>query len=271
MQTTLFDREGRRLVLNGEGKRLQTRAAMLLALAEQVRSEFLGDRGAFRCRMAGPAVLQLHWGRRIATALSARYPLAQITFGSENEGAAVAAVAHGEADVALVTHDALDRIDPSLAVVDVGVTRFHIAIGATHPLARQRVQGKGLRAPVAAVLEHDFVCPTRPPFRALAGGPATDGWRDDVFPRRVRYRADDLLLVDGLVRAGMALAYLPDYLLPQLGLERLVVYDCPYGCAQRIVLVHRPSRASGWIHTVLAAVAKAAPRSAASARSLLAP
>lgn len=251
LQTTLFDREGRRLVLNGEGERLQTQAAPLLALAEQVRSEFLADRGAFRCRVAGPALLSLKWGREIARALSARYPHAQVGFGSETEDSAVAAVARGDADLALVTRDAAERMETGLAALDVGVTRFQVAIGATHPLARQHRKKNGLRASVASVLAHDFVCPTRPPFRALSVGPATDGWRDDVFPRRVRYRSDDLLLVDGLVRAGIALAYLPDYVLPELGLDRLEVHDCTYRCEQRIVLVHRPTRASGWMHVVL--------------------
>jgi DNA-binding transcriptional LysR family regulator len=256
LQTPLFDRRGRRLLLNAAGTRLRERAAPLLAHADQLQAEFLGERGAFRCQLAGPALLQLQWGRRIAAALGARFPAAQVSFGSEPEDQALAALVRGEADLALVTREALpapDTRDTRLAVLDVGTTRFQVAIGERHPLAKRR-RGGGFRAAVKDVLRCDFVAATRPPFRGLAGAPATDGWRDDVLPRRVRYRSDDLVMVDGLVRAGLALAYLPEFAIAELGLSRLEVLDCPYHCEQQVVMVYRPSAAAGWMSTVVAAV-----------------
>ena len=265
LQTTLFDREGRRLVLNGEGARLRAHAASLLAMAAQVRAEFLVERGAFRCRVAGPAVLQLRWGKRIAAALGARYPLSLVTLGSEQEDAAVAAVALGDADLALVTRAALPGMDAALAALDVGVTRFRVAVGPTHALARKQQKARGRGVPIRDVLQHDFVCPSRPPFRALAGGPATDGWRDDVFPRRIRYRSDDLLVVSALVRAGEALAYIPDHVLAELDLAPLSIDGCDYRCEQRIALVHRPGKAAGWMHVVTDALKSAHPARASKA------
>lgn len=254
LQTTLFDRRGRQLRLNAAGARLRERTTPLLAHADRLRAEFLGERDAFRCRIAGPAVLQLEWGRRLAAALAGRYPGAQLAFGNEPEEEAVAAVVRGEADVALVTRGALTAPDARLATQRVGHARFQVAIGARHPLARARSRGR-YRAPVADVLRHDFVVPARATFHGLAGGPATDGWRDDVLPRRIRYRSDDLLLVDGLVRAGLALAYLPDYILPELGLARLEVVGCAYRCEQDVVMVHRPANAAGWMTVAVEALA----------------
>jgi DNA-binding transcriptional LysR family regulator len=253
LQTTLFDRHGRNLRLNADGARLLDRAAALVASAEQMRSEFLGTRGSFHCRIAGPALLQLNWGRRIAGLLAERFPGAQLTFGNEKEDQALTALARGEADLALVTTAALGALDPRHSALAIGQTRFEVAIGAAHPLA-VAAPASGPRAAVAEVLKYPFVVPTQPPFRGLQGGPATDGWRDDQQPRTIRYRSDDLLLVDGLVRAGLALAYLPDYVLAELQLLRLALTDNPFSCTQQVVLVYRPSSASGWINYVVDAM-----------------
>jgi DNA-binding transcriptional LysR family regulator len=251
LQTTLFDRQGRTLRLNADGRRLLDRAAALVASAEQLRSEFLGARGGFRCRLAGPALLQLNWGRRIAQLLAARYPAAQLAFGNEKEDEALAALARGEADLALVTTAALGALDPRQRSQAIGSMRFELAIGGGHPLLAQG------RAGLDEVLHHPFVVPTQPAFRGLQGGPATDGWRDDLLPRCIRYRSDDLLLVDGLVRAGMALAYLPDYVLAELQLMRLELEGLSFSCVQQVHLVYRPSEASGWVNYLVAALAAA--------------
>lgn len=253
LQTTLFDRQGRTLRLNADGRRLLDRAAALVASAEQLRSEFLGARGGFRCRIAGPALLQLNWGRRIAQLLALRYPSAQLAFGNEKEDEALAALARGEADLALVTAAALAALDPRQHSQVIGSMRFELAIGSGHPLLRPGPA----RAGVGEVLQHPFVVPTQPAFRGLQGGPATDGWRDDLLPRCIRYRSDDLLLVDGLVRAGMALAYLPDYVLEELRLTRLELEGLPFSCTQQVHLVYRPSEASGWLNFLVAAMCAA--------------
>jgi DNA-binding transcriptional LysR family regulator len=252
LQTTLFDRRGRQLQLNAAGVRLRERSAPLLASADQLQAEFLGERGAFRCRVVGPTLLQLPWGRRIALALRARFPGAQVSFSNEPEEPALAALHRGEADIALITRGALPAHDARIAVLEIGATRFQVAMADRHALARggRRVH----RALVSEVLRHDFVAAARAPFRGLAGAPATDGWRDDILPRRVRYRSDDLLIVGGLVRSGMALAYLPDFALTELGLTPLRVLECPYHCEQSIVMVYRPSDVSGWMSAIVDAL-----------------
>jgi DNA-binding transcriptional LysR family regulator len=258
LETTLFDRRGRQLLLNAAGARLLDRSTGLLADADRLYAEFAGEPTAVRCRIAGPALLQLGWGRSIAAALTARSPGAQLVFGDEPEGVALAALGRGEADVALVTRAALGGHAARFAVVEIGVARFQIAVGPRHPLNHPR--GGRRRVAIAELLGHDFVAPTDPPFHGLAGGAATDGWRDDVLPRRIRYRSNDLLVVHGLVRAGMALAYLPAYAIAELGLDRIEAVGCRYHCEQAVVMLHRPAAAAGWMAAITASLAGRARR-----------
>ncbi|MCW3479427.1 LysR family transcriptional regulator [Neisseriaceae bacterium JH1-16] len=241
LATSLFDREGRALRLNADGQRLLEKAAPLLAAAAQLHADFAGEPDSFKCRLAGPALLQLRWGEQLAGRLTARYPQATVSFDAMDEAAALAAVLSGDADLALVTLAEERRLDARLTAQVVGKTEFRVALGARHPLAGTP------SASLATVLQQDFVAPIRPPFAALNGEPATDGWRDDLLPRRVRYRSDDALLTRALLAEGRALAYLPDYLVESLGLATLAIPDCPYRCRQQVTLVRRRQPAAGWI------------------------
>jgi len=241
LATSLFDREGRALRLNADGQRLLEKAVPLLAAASQLHADFAGEPDSFRTRLVGPALLLLRWGQHLAAHLAERHPLATMSFDAMDEPAALAAVLSGDADLALVTLAEERRPDARLTTRSLGETEFRVALGASHPLAERP------SAPLATVLQQDFVVPIHPPFAALDGEPATDGWRDDLFPRRIRYRSDDALLTRALLTEGQALAYLPDYLIASLGLATLSIPDCPYHCRQQVMLVRRRQPASSWI------------------------
>ncbi|MDN0083427.1 LysR family transcriptional regulator [Crenobacter sp. SG2305] len=241
LATTLFDREGRALRLNSDGQRLLEKAVPLLAAASQLHADFAGEPDSFKCRLVGPALLQLRWGQQLATHLAECHPLAAISFDVMDESAALAAVLSGDADLALVTLTEGGRPDARLSTRPLGETEFRVALGARHPLAG------AVSAPLATVLQQDFVAPIHPPFASLDGEPATDGWRDDLFPRKIRYRSDDALLTRELLANGRALAYLPDYLIASLGLAILSIPDCPYRCHQQVMLVRRRQPAASWI------------------------
>ncbi|WP_394779367.1 LysR substrate-binding domain-containing protein [Undibacterium sp.] len=243
LQVRLFDRDGRSLKLNLEGEKLKSRAAALLAAAEQLQSEFAGDKQAFKCRIAAPALLQLRWGQEAAEHILADYPRAQFNFEQKTEHAALAAVLSGESDVAVVTTSVTATLDARLASLPLGETEFKVAIAPRHPLA---LAGK-TQVDVQQVLQFDFAALLTPPFVSLERHAATDGWRDDVFPRTIRYRSDDLLLISQLLAEGKALAYLPDYVIQRLGMQVLAITGCPYFCRQSVVLVHRESAGLGWI------------------------
>ncbi len=74
-----------------------------------------------------------------------------------------------------------------------------------------------------------------------------DGWRDDIFPRRIGFVTSSLKLIEDLVSAGMAIAYLPDYLVAKIQALPLKISGCPYTCRQDIKLVAKNPRDVGWL------------------------
>ena len=69
---------------------------------------------------------------------------------------------------------------------------------------------------------------------------------EDELPRRIRYWVDGLQVLLSLVKAGLALAHLPDFAETDTELVRMQVSDCRYTCTERLFLVHAPTQASGW-------------------------
>jgi len=244
LATPVFDRIGKAIRLNAAGERLRERAQELVALAEQTEAEFRGVSLRSHCRLLAPAVLQ--WG--FGAALAAQLPTHSLAFVTLFEDAALAALARGEGDLALVTEVALGAALPAgLEAKRLGEIRMQLAAGAGHPLAARG------EVPTADVLQHDFACPQRSMFCGLERGARADGWRDDRLPRRIRFWLDDLQLLISLVRSGQALAYLPDFALADApGLVRLTVPDCPYECVEQVHLVWRPATASGWLGALIA-------------------
>ena len=244
LATPVFDRIGKAIRLNAAGERLRERALALTALADQTEAEFRGVSLRSHCRLLAPAVLQWGFGADIA----ARLPGAGLAFVTLFEDAALAALARGEGDLALVTGVALEAALPAgLQAVRLGEIRMQLAAGTGHALAGRA------EVPTADVLQHDFACPQRSMFCGLERGSRADGWRDDRLPRRIRFWLDDLQLLISLVRSGQALAYLPDFaLVRQSDLVRLTVPDCPYECVEQVHLVWRPATASGWLAGLVA-------------------
>lgn len=244
LATPVFDRIGKAIRLNAAGERLRERALALTALAEQTEAEFRGVSLRSHCRLLAPAVLQWGFGADIA----ARLPGAGLAFVTLFEDAALAALARGEGDLALVTGVALEAALPAgLQALRLGEIRMQLAAGTGHALAGRA------EVPTADVLQHDFACPQRSMFCGLERASRADGWRDDRLPRRIRFWLDDLQLLLALVRSGQALAYVPDFALAQApGLVRLTVPDCPYECVEQVHLVWRPATASGWLAGLVA-------------------
>jgi DNA-binding transcriptional LysR family regulator len=259
LATELFDRSSRHLVLNGPGTRLVERARALLALAEQARADLQGADAAPECRVAGPAVLLWRDAPRIARALAA-YAHATLHANAMFEGDALRALARGEASLAVVTGAVIDGKDEAWSAdwdkVPLGPLALHLVAGAQHPLAAHAAAGR-CEASVDAVLAHPFACPVRSLFCGQDRGARSDGWRDDAYPRNIRYWTDDLQLLLAFVRGGDALAYLPDFALAEPGLVHVHVGDASVGCAEDGWLVWNRHTAPEWLAGVAGAVAVA--------------
>ncbi len=273
----LFDRSGKALALNRAGERLRERALQLLRLADETRAEFGRADAVPHCRVAAPPVLQwrhagalsdalAHATRRLAAPAPGAAPAhstAHLSLRSMPEDDAIAALARGEVDFALVTGDALPGGGGGAAwqrdfeAVALASLEMQLAAGRAHPLCAGLAPATRHRAVrTADLLAHEFACPSRSLFGGVDRGARSDGWRDDQLPRRIRYWVEDLQVLMGLVRDGRALAYLPSFALDDPALVRLRVPDCPYRCQETSHLVWRPGRADGWQGRLVAALRK---------------
>lgn len=263
----LFDRSAKALVLNQSGTFLLARAQTLLALADQARADLMGGRAAIDCRVGGPAVLLWRHGRPVGDALQ-EWPQASLRMQAMFEDEALAALARGDINAAIVTQEAIDgrreHWSEEWAVTPLGSIVQHLVGGARHPLVKQLAAagrrrratvGGALQATTAQVLEYDFACPPRSMFCGVQRGARSDGWRDDQLPRKIRYWTDDIHLLLGFVKSGAALAYLPDFALEDDELLRIHVTDCAYQCVEQVALVWNQVHAAEWLQRVAKALA----------------
>jgi DNA-binding transcriptional LysR family regulator len=251
----LFDRSAKQLVLNGSGRLLLERARALLALADQAKVDLMGERAAVDCRVGGPAILLWRHGRTLSRALRG-YPEGSLRLQAMFEDEALAALARGDINVAIVTGDVIEgrgeHWSEDWQVTPLGSVALRLVAGRDHPLVRalrrRTPAPAALEADTAAVLAHDFACPSRSLFCGVQRGARSDGWRDDQLPRKIRYWTDDLQLLLGFVTSGEALAYLPDFALDDPALQRIHVSDCAFECVEQVALVWNRRQASDWQH-----------------------
>jgi DNA-binding transcriptional LysR family regulator len=250
----LFDRSAKQLALNESGQFLLGRAQTLLALADQAKVDLMGERAAVDCRAAGPAILLWRHGQMLTQAL-AGYPQGSLRLQAMFEDEALAALARGDINAAIVTGDVIEgRGEHWLEdwqATPLGSVTLHLVGGRGHPLVTGlagQAAGDVLEADTATVLAHDFACPSRSLFCGVQRGARSDGWRDDQLPRKIRYWTDDLQLLLSLVKSGAALAYLPDFALADPELRRIHVSDCAFECVEQVALVWNRASASDWQH-----------------------
>lgn len=245
----LFDRSSKQLVLNVSGQLLLGRARTLLALADQAKADLQGENAAVDCRIGGPAILLWRNGRMLSQALSA-YPEASLRLQDMFEDEALACLARGEINAAMVTGEVIEgrgeHWSEDWEVTPLGQVAMRLLAGRKHPLVAQLPPGPLLEASTAQVLEHDFACPSRSLFCGVQRGARSDGWRDDQLPRKIRYWTDDLQLLLSLVKSGEALAYLPDFALADPELCRIHVTDCAFQCVEQVALVWNRANAAEW-------------------------
>lgn len=260
LSSELFDRSTRQLILNSAGKLLLERGQHLMALAEQTAADLQGASARVELNIGGPALLLWRDGPRLAQQLrAASQGTVQLLAMYEDD--ALRALARGELNVAIVTGAVIDGAGAHWSAdwdrLGLGSSTMQLLASASHPLvAQHRPDASGsVLLPVAQVLEHAFVCPSRSLFGGQERGQRSDGWRDDVLPRQIPYLTDDLQLLLGFVRRGEALAYLPEAALTEAGLVRIRTLDCPFVCTESVWLVWNRSTAPSWLARLIASTA----------------
>lgn len=255
--TPLFGRTARQLALNAAGQRLLPRARSLLALAGQARDEAMGEHATVDCRLGGPALLLWRHAQAASHAL-AGWPSAVLRMEPMFETDALAALARGDINAAIVTGEAIAgrpaQWSATWTATALGQLELRLVAGRTHPLVGGS-KASVVRKTSAQVLAHDFACPPHSLFCGMQRGTRSDGWRDDLLPRTIRYWTDDLQLLLGFVRAGTALAYLPDMALAEPGIVRVELSDQAFSCSEQAWLVWDAASAPAWQHALAEALA----------------
>jgi len=251
LNTQLFDRIGRNIVLNRQGEKFRHYALHIVHEADQALSEFIGQARAPQVNIAGPSVLIQHWLGTLLDNLP--HDQCDINVDVRWENDAINQLNNGGAHLALVTDMALEPIGQSTAYANIlmGSTLFKVVASPAHKLFSDYPSGLLTNE---QLLDFPFACPTVSPFCGITRGVGSDGWRDDKVPRRIGFRCNEFSVLMSLVGQGRALAYVPDFIAEHYGLTVIDVADCDYTCQENIHLVYKPSMADGWLNQLIAKI-----------------
>ncbi|WP_066966630.1 LysR family transcriptional regulator [Microbulbifer sp. Q7] len=248
----LFDRVGKKISINDSGRRLQQRAAEIVALARATRAEFGSVAQGPECRVAAPAMLQLRWAGRMQRQLAEQLGQSCLSMTSAYESVALKMLVRGEVDCALVTDAVSSQIGAGFSSRNIGTITMAVAASSAHPLVVG--QADPMHRPVSVTTQtlraYAFAAPRISPFGGDEQGIGSDGWREDKLPRRVSVVVNDYGALCNLVREAQVLAYLPLDLINEIGAVRIDVVDCPYECQRDLLAVWRGSR-HGWLDQLM--------------------
>ena len=246
LATELFNRVGKTLVLNDKGKEFVKHSSDLVHNYQQLTSRFKSDNHKFNAVIAGPAILLKSGLKKLLIPLG-NLPCS-VRINNVFEGEAISQVASGAAHIALVTREALNNSShANLVAVDVFNTGFSLAGAADHQL----VQTGSLTLNKNQLLHAAFACPLFSPLCGLEQGVGSDGWQDDIAPRNIVFRCSDYSALIEVVQSGLALAYLPNFVIDVLGFTKLTVKGVNSHYSEDIVLIYKPSKADGWLNKLM--------------------
>lgn len=241
---SLFYKQGRNIRLTPEGLALKKRAALIVQLEEDTKIELGGQKGTLNVVISAEEILHTHFGILLSENIHKSFSHSRFQFLTRTEAKVLQQVEDGEAHFGILTGEASHRLKAkTLAKVE-----FKTCASAKHPLLKKYSQTS--KIPVEEILRFPFVSPESAMLGKISTSASLDGWRDDKFPRQIRYRASGIKIMEKLLQRGSALAYLPDYYVNELGLVSLHVTGCPYSCQQSVKLICKDPGALGWMSKV---------------------
>lgn len=247
LHTLLFDRVGRNIQLNAQGKKFIHYAISLTHEFEQMRSEFLDNKCQYHLKVSGPAVL-LDASLHKIMPLTTRNNI-ELSADALYEGEALKRVIGGQSHLAIVTDEVLNDLSAlGLSSLSLGQTKYEVVAGRHHKVFSSFPDG---RITIKDLLNFAFICPKTSPFCGIERGVGSDGWFDHQFPRRIHSRSDDLNVLLSIVKHSQSLAYIPDTLLNTESLRVINVIDYPHAYTESYSLVYRASNADGWLNQLI--------------------
>ncbi|WDE02258.1 LysR family transcriptional regulator [Thalassomonas actiniarum] len=250
LNTELFDRVGRNIQLNSQGKKFIQYATKLVHEYEQMCSEFTGSKVKQVVNVTGPSVLLNHCLNTLIKLLPENNT--ELNIDARFEGQAIKRLVGGHAQLAIVTNEALTNIDTTdLHSVLLGTTTLKMVAAPCHRLFSHYPTGK---MTLKQLLAYAFVCPSSSPFCGIVRGIGSDGWPDQQFPRNIAFRTDDFSSLLSIVSQGQAVAYVPDFVITSKALRVIELVDFKYHAQETYSLVYKPAMADGWLKKLIAKV-----------------
>lgn len=239
----LFFKSGRGIRLTSEGKLLKERASQIIALEEDVRLELQGaEQGSVNVYLSSEEILQGSLGLEIIKKVNKLIPNSRIQFLIRSEGTAISQVLNGEAHLALITQDSPANVVSKL----LSRVSFRVCASANHPIFKAQHRKRSFK--MKEVLEHPFVVPDSSILGKITGSDSIDGWRDDIFPRKIKYKVCGVKMMEDLIQSDLCLAYAPDYFIEAAGLVTLKITDCPFICEQNVRAIVKDPTALSWLN-----------------------
>lgn len=241
---SLFYKQGRNIRLTSEGLVLKKRAALIVQLEEDAKIELGGQKGTLNVVISAEEILHTHFGIHLSENIQKSFAHSRFQFLSHTESKVIQQIEDGEAHFGILTGEVPQGIKSRI----LSKVEFKTCASPKHPLFKKFSQIS--KIPVEEVLKFPFVSPESAMLGKISTSASLDGWRDDKFPRQIRYRSSGLKIMEKLLERGHALAYLPDYYVKELDLVYLNVTGCPYSCQQSVKLICRDPEALGWMSKI---------------------
>ena len=247
LKTPLFDRVGRNIELNAQGKKFTTYASNLIQEYEQMCSEFTDKKVKHHLKISGPSVL-------LEASLAMIIPLLpdkniEMNIETLYEGDAIIHLANGQSHVAIVTDAALTNLDNlPLNSVPLGKTTCKVIASHQHPIFKDFPEGK---VKMSDLLNYPFICPKTSPYCGIERGIGSDGWLDHKYPRIITFRSDDINSLLSVVNQSVVLAYVADIVIDTDKVRVVEIIDCPIEYQENYSLVYRSSKADGWLNQLV--------------------
>lgn len=247
LQTDLFDRVGRNIQLNAQGKKFINYALNITHEYEQMCSEFTDKRKNYLLKVSGPAVLLDDGLKKIIPLISPNN--IELCVDALYEGDALKHLINGQSHIAIVTNEVLGDLSAfSLTSVSLGSTKYEVVAGHEHEIFTEFPDGL---VTMQDLLNYSFICPKTSPFCGIERGVGSDGWLDHKYPRKILSRSDDLNVLLSIVSQNRMLAYIPDIVINKEKLRVISITDYSHTYIEEYSVIYKPSTADGWLNQLV--------------------
>ena len=189
----LFSQKGRGLELTEQGKSLYERLPAVLAPLDDLLAQIAPKKEMSRLlRIASYEVFTTYF---LSSVISDRFNDWSIEMREALPGQIEALIGDGKSDIGL-TYLAIPH--PNVEFIKCGRVKMGI----------YGLKGNWSKTPVE---EMPFAAPINPIEGVPSGAKGLDGWPEHLFERKVKYRVDMMETAMQLCRSGVAVAFLPDF------------------------------------------------------------